>query len=249
MKTTPGDEGNWFAAAKERRASTTTRWRSRAAPRLIRRRSPAQRGDFAEKQPAFAVGAGLLALHWLVQGYGYEITGADVWDAYRAYAGARGRARPDGPGRCGSGSGGSWRARRTANASSPASAERDLKVLSRAFARLVSDLEIPNLRFHDLRHDAASTLTMAGVAQRAVMEILGHRDPRMTMRYQHLSPGHLKDAMRALDQSTARPADQQGNGPTSGLRSLIGAHRVAHREIRPTLLRIPAKVNAQIGGR
>ena len=26
--------------------------------------------------------AGLLALHWLVRGYGYEITGADVWAAY-----------------------------------------------------------------------------------------------------------------------------------------------------------------------
>jgi hypothetical protein len=30
------------------------------------------------------VGAGLLALHWLVQGYGYEITGADVWAAYES---------------------------------------------------------------------------------------------------------------------------------------------------------------------
>jgi hypothetical protein len=40
--------------------------------------------DFGEKEPAFAIGAGLLALHWLVQGYGYEITGADVWNAYRA---------------------------------------------------------------------------------------------------------------------------------------------------------------------
>jgi hypothetical protein len=28
--------------------------------------------DFGEKEPAFAIGAGLLALHWLVQGYGYE---------------------------------------------------------------------------------------------------------------------------------------------------------------------------------
>ncbi|MBK7539251.1 MAG: hypothetical protein IPI49_28580 [Myxococcales bacterium] len=25
-----------------------------------------------------------MSLYWLVQGYGYEITGADVWDAYRA---------------------------------------------------------------------------------------------------------------------------------------------------------------------
>ena len=36
--------------------------------------------DYAEKEPPFAVG--LLAFHWLVQGYGYEITGADVWAAY-----------------------------------------------------------------------------------------------------------------------------------------------------------------------
>jgi hypothetical protein len=38
--------------------------------------------DLAEEQPAFAVSAGVLALHWLVQGYGYEISGADVWAAY-----------------------------------------------------------------------------------------------------------------------------------------------------------------------
>lgn len=30
------------------------------------------------------VEAGVLSLHLLVQGYGYEITGADVWDAYDA---------------------------------------------------------------------------------------------------------------------------------------------------------------------
>ena len=31
---------------------------------------------------ARAFGAGLLALHWLVEGYGYEITSTDVRDAY-----------------------------------------------------------------------------------------------------------------------------------------------------------------------
>jgi site-specific recombinase XerD len=72
----------------------------------------------------------------------------------------------------------------------------------------VTDLAIPNLHFHDLRHDAASTLTMAGVSQRAVTEILGHRDPRMTMRYQHLSPGHLRHAMRALDRATTKPPEE-----------------------------------------
>jgi integrase len=81
----------------------------------------------------------------------------------------------------------------------PVFPERNPKVLSRMFARYVRALGLANLTFHDLRHDAASTLTMAGVSQRAVMELLGHRDPRMTIRYQHLSPGHLRDAMRTLD--------------------------------------------------
>ena len=66
------------------------------------------------------------------------------------------------------------------------------------FGRLAKALSLSNLKFHDLRHDVASTLTMAGVSQRAVMEILGHKDPRMTLRYQHLSPGHLQKAMSHL---------------------------------------------------
>ena len=35
-----------------------------------------------EKNPAFAVEAGMAALRWLVEGYGYEITGLDVLNAY-----------------------------------------------------------------------------------------------------------------------------------------------------------------------
>jgi len=80
--------------------------------------------------------------------------------------------------------------------------EREPLVLTRGFTRLVKRLGLNNLTFHDLRHDTASTLTMAGVPQRTIMAILGHRDPRMTIRYQHLAPEHLRDAIRALD----RPA-------------------------------------------
>ena len=38
--------------------------------------------DFATKNPVFAAEAGMAAIHWLLQGYGYEITGADVHTAY-----------------------------------------------------------------------------------------------------------------------------------------------------------------------
>lgn len=83
VNTTPGDEGKWFAAAKDAGLyddALALASRTPCDPKTLARAAR----DFAEKQPAFAVGAGLLSLYWLVQGYGYEITGADVWDAYRA---------------------------------------------------------------------------------------------------------------------------------------------------------------------
>jgi len=38
--------------------------------------------DFAAEKPDFALEAGALALEALVQGCGYEVTGADVWQAH-----------------------------------------------------------------------------------------------------------------------------------------------------------------------
>jgi hypothetical protein len=78
---TPGDEGKWFSAAKEAGLydeALTLASRTPCDPRTLVRAAR----DFAETQPRFAVGAGLLALRWLVEGYGYEITSADVWAAY-----------------------------------------------------------------------------------------------------------------------------------------------------------------------
>jgi hypothetical protein len=77
----PGNEGKWFAAAKSAglydeaiRLALSTPCDPRTLTRAAR--------DFVKKNPAFAVEAGLAALYWLVQGYGYEITSADVRAAY-----------------------------------------------------------------------------------------------------------------------------------------------------------------------
>src|SRR5207237_8569334 len=50
--------------------------------------------------------------------------------------------------------------------------------------------------------------------QRAVRELLGHRDPRMSVRYQRLAPGHLRDAMQALERA-AEPVTE--SAPASAL--------------------------------
>ena len=81
VETTPGEEGKWFAAAKEAGLYDDALALARRSPCDPRTLTRAAR-DLAEKRPAFATDAGLLAIHWLVQGYGYEITSADVWQAY-----------------------------------------------------------------------------------------------------------------------------------------------------------------------
>ena len=77
---TPGEEGKWFAAAKEARLYDLALDLARRSPCDPRTLARAAR-DFAARQPAFAVEAGLLALHWIVEGHGYEITGRNVLDA------------------------------------------------------------------------------------------------------------------------------------------------------------------------
>jgi hypothetical protein len=78
---TPGEEGKWFAAAKEAKLYDLALDFARRSPCDPRTLVRAAR-DFAVRQPAFAVEAGLLALHWIVEGHGYEITGRDILDAF-----------------------------------------------------------------------------------------------------------------------------------------------------------------------
>lgn len=71
--------------------------------------------------------------------------------------------------------------------------------VQRPFQEAVRRAGIRDLRFHDLRHCAASYLFMQGADPRTVMQILGHRDPRMTLRvYASVSPQHVREAIGRL---------------------------------------------------
>ena len=80
---TPGAEGKWFAAAKDAGLfdmAIELAKRSPTDPRTLTRAAC----DYAEKQPDFAVAAGLAALAWIACGQGYDITASDVLSAYSA---------------------------------------------------------------------------------------------------------------------------------------------------------------------
>lgn len=78
---TPGEEGKWFAAAKDAKLFDEAIALVNCTPCSPQTLTRAAR-DFAENNPEFAIEAGMAALSWLVEGYGYEITGLDVLDAY-----------------------------------------------------------------------------------------------------------------------------------------------------------------------
>jgi integrase len=63
---------------------------------------------------------------------------------------------------------------------------------------------IDDLRFHDLRHSAASFLVQHGVDIRVVADILGHRTITTTMRYAHVA---TKTTRAALNSTWADVSD------------------------------------------
>jgi integrase len=54
---------------------------------------------------------------------------------------------------------------------------------------------LPDIRFHDLRHSAASLMLAQGVPLRVVMEVLGHSSISLTANtYSHVMPSLVEDA-------------------------------------------------------
>jgi integrase len=72
--------------------------------------------------------------------------------------------------------------------------------LVRHFRALQVDHELPRIRFHDLRHTAATLLLEAGVHPKVVADMLGHSSVTMTLdTYSHVSEGMHQAAALAMN--------------------------------------------------
>jgi len=76
----------------------------------------------------------------------------------------------------------------------------DQRNLLRAFYAILRMSELPRVRFHDLRHSAATLLLAQGVHPRVVMDLLGHSSIAVTLdTYSHVIPDMKRESASQMD--------------------------------------------------
>jgi site-specific recombinase XerD len=86
--------------------------------------------------------------------------------------------------------------------------------ITRAWYR-IQKLAGIKIRAHDLRHGFASMLVSGGRSLYEVQQILGHSDPKVTMRYAHLSSKTLQDAANAGSVIVPKVVSQEAKTPVT----------------------------------
>jgi integrase len=82
--------------------------------------------------------------------------------------------------------------------------------LEKAWRKVRAEAGLHDFRFHDLRHTAASYLTMHGATLAEVAEALGHRTLVMAKRYSHQSGEHVRSTFERIAGRLADDAPESG---------------------------------------
>lgn len=90
----------------------------------------------------------------------------------------------------------------------------------RRFVATCAEHGAPVIRFHGLRHSAASIMAEAGVPLAAAQERLRHWSPAMTATYTHVSAGRVREVADLMGAVLAGPAP--GSPPGGHLRLVSG---------------------------
>jgi integrase len=70
------------------------------------------------------------------------------------------------------------------------------------FRKLTTEVDLPPIRFHDLRHTHATIMLRLGEHPKIVSERLGHSNIQMTLNlYSHVTPDMQKDASDRFEEA------------------------------------------------
>ena len=90
---------------------------------------------------------------------------------------------------------------------------------TQAWRRARKHAGVQDLRLHDLRHEAASSLFELGLNVMEVAAVTGHKDLRSLKRYTHIDPAHLARKiadLKSLQQQPAAAAPRRGQKKKPG---------------------------------
>ena len=74
------------------------------------------------------------------------------------------------------------------------------RFVQRSFKKLLKKADLPDIRFHDLRHTCATLLLTKGVHPKIVQELLGHSSISITLdTYSHVLPNMQGEAVKAME--------------------------------------------------
>jgi len=77
----PGEEGKWFAAAKDAKLYDLALKLAQKSP-VDHRTLIRAAADYTETEPSFAQNSGLMALYWICAGRAYDVTTGEILTAY-----------------------------------------------------------------------------------------------------------------------------------------------------------------------
>jgi len=84
---------------------------------------------------------------------------------------------------------------------SPIGTPQDCANVLKAYKKCLEKAGLPNLRFHDLRHTAATLMLQQEINPKVVQERLGHSDISLTLNtYSHVLPSMQEKAAEKMDE-------------------------------------------------
>ena len=95
---------------------------------------------------------------------------------------------------------------------SPRYPDRPLSAILHLWHRARKEAGLDDVRLHDLRHTVASQAVARGVPLTTVARMLGHSDPKMTLRYAHVGDRDLQAAAERIGK-TIEAAMETGGSP------------------------------------